>query len=236
MMKANISLFVGSIRPLPESGRPTGMYKQAVSAPIELGHEGFAGDQQADRRVHGGPDKAVHLYPAAHYARLAARFPEAAGQLVVGSIGENISTGDLDENDVRVGDIWQLGSARLQVCQPRSPCWKIDERYACDGMAQFIAEQRLTGWYWRVVAPGLVSPGDALLLERSDPAAFTLADAMLLWQAHRPSLAAMEKLAAAPGIADHWRQKIANRLDWLRQHAGQTPPPVTAFHVKPENP
>lgn len=236
MVKANISLFVGSIRSLPESGRPTGMYKQAVSGPIELGPEGFAGDQQADRRVHGGPDKAVHLYPAAHYARLAARFPEAAGQLLVGSIGENISTGDLDENDVRLGDIWQLGSARLQVCQPRSPCWKIDERYACDGMAQFIAEQRLTGWYWRVVTPGSVGPRDALLLEQSDPAAFTLAEAMLLWQAHRPPLAAMERLLATPGIADNWRQKIANRVGWLHKHADQTPPPVTAYHAKPENP
>lgn len=235
-MKANISLFVGGIRPLPESGRPTGMYKQPVKNPVELGHEGFAGDQQADRRVHGGPDKAVHLYPATHYARLAARFPDASAQLVVGSIGENISTGDLDEGDVRLGDIWQLGTARLQVCQPRSPCWKIDERYGCDGMAQFIAEQRLTGWYWRVLTPGLVAPGDPLLLEQRDPAVFSLGEAMLLWQEHRPPLAAMEKLAATPGIADNWRTKIVNRLDWLRKHANQTPPPVTAFHVKPENP
>ena len=235
-MKANISLFVGNIRPLPESGRPTGMYKQPVIAPIELGYEGFAGDHQADRRVHGGPDKAVHLYPATHYAKLAAQFPTAGAQLLVGSIGENISTGDLAENDVRLGDIWQLGTARLQVCQPRSPCWKIDERYGCDGMAQFIAEQRLTGWYWRVLTPGLVSPGDPLLLEQSDPTVFTLAEAMLLWQDHRPALTAMEKLAATPGIADNWRQKIANRLDWLRKHANQMPPPATAFHVKPENP
>ena len=79
---ANISLFIGGIRPLPESGRHTGMYKQPVNGPLELGPEGFVGDQQADRRVHGGPDKAVHLYPAAHYARLAGRFPAAASQLV----------------------------------------------------------------------------------------------------------------------------------------------------------
>lgn len=235
-MNANVSLFVGTIRPLPESGRPTGMYKQAIHAPLELGHEGFAGDQQADRRVHGGPDKAVHLYPAAHYARLAERFPEAAGQLVVGSIGENISTGDLDENDVCLGDIWQLGTARLQVCQPRSPCWKIDERYACDGMAQFIAEQRLTGWYWRVLTPGLVRPGEALQLEQRNPEAFTLAEAMLLCQEHRPRLADMEKLAAAPGIADNWQQKIVNRLNWLRKNADQALPAPPTFHAKPENP
>src|SRR5574343_1304600 len=82
---ANISLFIGGIRPLPESGRPTGMYKQPANCPLELGPEGFVGDQQADRRVHGGPDKAVHLYPARHYARLAARFPEAGALLVAGS-------------------------------------------------------------------------------------------------------------------------------------------------------
>ena len=87
---ANISLFIGGIRPLPESGRPTGMYKQPANGPLELGPEGFVGDQQADRRVHGGPDKAVHLYPAAHYARLAGRFPAAASQLVIGSMGENL--------------------------------------------------------------------------------------------------------------------------------------------------
>ena len=70
---ARITLFTGGIQPLPESGRPTGMYKTRVDVPIALGPEGFAGDQQADRRVHGGPEKAVHLYPARHYARLAAR-------------------------------------------------------------------------------------------------------------------------------------------------------------------
>lgn len=212
------------------------MYKQPVNGPLELGPEGFVGDQQADRRVHGGPDKAVHLYPAAHYTRLAGRFPAAASQLVIGSMGENLSTAELDEHDVRLGDIWRLGTARLQLCQPRNPCWKIDERYGCEGMAEFIAHERLTGWYWRVLTPGTVSPGDALELEHSDPLAFTLAEAMLLWQAHRPPLADLERLAASPGIADHWRQKIATRIDWLCKNTGQTPPPVVAFHVKPENP
>ena len=233
---ANVSLFIGGIRPLPESGRPTGIYKQPVVTPLELGPEGFTGDQQADRRVHGGPDKAVHLYPARHYARLAARFPEAAAQLVIGSLGENISTADLDENDVRIGDIWRLGNARLQVCQPRNPCWKIDERFACEGMAEFIANERLTGWYWRVVTPGLVAPGDSLEIELAASEAFTLAEAMRHWQAHRPALADLEKLAATPGIAENWKHKITTRLDWLRKNPQATPPQPVAFHVKPESP
>ncbi len=233
---AQVTLFIGGIRPLPESGRPTGIYKQLVTTALALGREGFVGDQQADRRVHGGPDKAVHLYPAAHYARLAARFPEAAGQLVSGSLGENISTAELDESDVRVGDIWQLGTARLQVCQPRNPCWKIDERFACEGMAAFIAEQRLTGWYWRVLSPGTVAPGDPLECETLACDSLTLAEAMRCWQAHRPPLADLEKLAASPGIAENWKQKIVTRVNWLRLNPDQTPPAPAAFHVKPEQP
>src|SRR5574343_1147823 len=230
----HVSLFIGGIRPLPEYGRPNGIYKQAVATALDLGPEGFAGDQQADRRVHGGPDKAVHLYPAAHYAKLAARFPEAAGQLVIGSLGENLSA-ELDEHGVRIGDIWRLGTARLQVCQPRSPCWKIDERFGCDGMAEFIARQRLTGWYWRVLTPGRVAPGDTLELEQAADT-FTLAEAMLRWQAHRPTLADLEKLAAAPGIADNWRDKIIARAEWMRKNPEAAAPTVKAFHVKPEQP
>ncbi|WP_298396442.1 MOSC domain-containing protein [uncultured Azonexus sp.] len=230
---AQISLFVGSIRLLPESGRPTGIYKQPATGPLALGPEGFLADSQADRRVHGGPEKAVHLYPAAHYARLAARFPEIAGQLVPGSLGENLSTAELDESSVRIGDIWQLGDARLQVCQPRNPCWKIDERFATEGMAQFIAEQRLTGWYWRVLTPGTVAPGDTLRLEQTGSGP-TLAAAMLLWQDHRPAIDELERLAATPGIAEHWRQKIEQRLAWLRRSPDTPAAAPATFHVKPE--
>ena len=229
---AKISLFIGGIRPLPESGRPTGIYKQPVTSRVRIGPEGFIGDQQADRRVHGGPEKAVHLYPAAHYTKLAARFPDAAAQLLPGSLGENISTPDLDENDVHIGDIYQLGSARLQVCQPRNPCWKIDERFASEGMAAHIAEHGLTGWYWRVVTPGEVSPDDELRLETAAATSMTLAAAMQLWQTHRPALSELEKLAATPGIASHWQHKIETRWQWLRQNIEAPRPP--AFHVKPE--
>ena len=196
---ARISLFIGTIAPLPDSGRPTGMFKHPVSAALQLGFEGFSGDEQADRRVHGGPEKAVHLYPATHYARLAERFPDAADQLQPGSLGENISSPTLDETQVRIGDIFQLGEARLQLCQPRSPCWKIDERFGIDGMAAFIAEQRLTGWYFRVLQPGTVTPDATLDLVEPAANAATLAAAMTLWQAHRPALEALRATGSHAG-------------------------------------
>lgn len=229
---ARLTLFIGGISPLPRSGRPTGIYKHPLLTTAEIGPEGFLGDQQADRRVHGGPDKAIHLYPATHYARLARQFPSLTGQLIPGSLGENLSTPDLDENLVRIGDIWRLGSARLQVCQPRNPCWKIDQRFDQDGIAAFIAEHRLTGWYWRVLTPGHCQPGDTLDLEQPAEAPWTLAEAMTLWQSHRPAPEHLDTLANLPGLADNWRHKIIQRADWLRQNSASdlAPPRV---HLQP---
>lgn len=231
----HVSLFVGGISPLPESRRPTGMFKQPVSAPLHLETCGFVGDEQADRSVHGGPDKALHLYPAVHYARLTAVFPQAAGQLRPGSLGENISSPALDESQVRIGEIFRLGTARLQVCQPRSPCWKIDERFGVSGMAAFIAEQGLTGWYFRVLQPGLVAPGDALAAVAAAETAPTLANAMQPWQAHRPDPRTLRELAATPGIAANWQKKIVDRADWLENRIGQPAPPAATFLTKPDN-
>ncbi|MBL8421716.1 MAG: MOSC domain-containing protein [Dechloromonas sp.] len=228
----NVTLFIGTIAPLPESGRPTGMFKRPVSGLLHLGSEGFAGDEHADRRVHGGPDKAVHLYPAVHYGHLAQAFPEAAGQLKPGSLGENISSPTLDEWRVRIGDVFRLGEALLQVCQPRNPCWKIDARFGVDGMATYIAEHHLAGWYFRVLRPGVVAPSDTLDIVEPGDDRLSLAQALQLWHSHRPPPLALRRLAATPGIATGWQRKIVERSGWLERHAARPSPPP-AFHVKP---
>ncbi|TDR79966.1 MOSC domain-containing protein [Paludibacterium purpuratum] len=215
MTTACVSIFIGGISRLPESGSLTGMYKALATGPLELGVEGFAGDVQADRRFHGGPEKAVHLYPVGHYETLARQFPEAAASLVAGSLGENLSA-DLDERQVRIGDIWRLGDTLLQVCQPRNPCWKIDERFACDGMAAYIAQTLKTGWYWRVVRTGRVTPGGTLDLVESNADAHTLYEAMSVWREHRPAVDALLRLAGTPGIASGWRDKIVQRIAFLK--------------------
>lgn len=229
---AAVRIFIGGPTLLPDCGRPTGMYKQPLAESAEAGREGLTGDHQADRRVHGGPDKAIHLYPAEHYRRLAGRFPEAAAQLLPGSLGENLSCEGLTEADVRLGDIYALGGARLQFSQPRSPCWKIDSRFGVEGMAAHIAESGLTGWYWRVLQPGRVTSGDRLLLLERTAGAPTLAAAMDLWRQHRPAPEALERIAAAPGIAAGWRRKFLERAAWLRRAPDTAAPPVL-FHVKP---
>lgn len=212
-----IALFRGGIRPLPPDNAPTGIFKQPVGMPVWLGREGLAGDAQADRRVHGGPEKALHQYPIAHYARLAAAFSDAAPLLVPGSLGENLSVPDWDETNIAIGDVFQLGDAKVQVSQPRSPCWKIDHRFAADGMAQFIAAQRLTGWYFRVLEEGAVEPGSDFERIARNPRPLSVAALLALWDEHRPDPAALLEASRMPGLSSGWIKKLVDRAQRIKQ-------------------
>ncbi len=213
------TLFMGGIRPLPPENRPTGIFKSEVVMTAWLGQEGLSGDAQADRRVHGGPDKALHQYPVAHYARLAMAFPEANDILVPGSIGENLSIPGYNESNVCIGDTFRLGDARIQVSQPRSPCWKIDHRYGVDGMAKMIDDEGITGWYFRVLEEGSVEPGCAFeLIDRPNPDVSVQA-LLVLWREHRPDPAVLETAASTPGLANNWSKKLLDRTDRLRSLA-----------------
>ena len=210
-------IFRGGIRPLPPDNGPTGIFKQPVEQPVWLGREGLAGDAQADRRVHGGPEKALHQYPVAHYARLAAAFPDAALLLVPGSLGENLSVPGWDETNIAIGDIFQLGDARIQVSQPRSPCWKIDHRFTSDGMAQYIAAQRITGWYFRVLEEGAVEPGANFECIERNPVPISVADLLALWDEHRPDPDRLLDVSHLPGLSAGWVKKLIDRAERLKQ-------------------
>lgn len=212
-----VTIYLGGIRPLPPGNEPTGMFKQAQAAPVWLGAEGLAGDAQADRRVHGGVHKALHQYPPAHYALLAAAFPAAAALLVPASLGENLSVAGWDEATVCIGDVFRLGAATIQVSQPRSPCWKIDRRCGVSGLMQMIAAQGLTGWYFRVVEEGEVAPGCAFeLIERPAPQV-SLAHLWQAWRAPDTDARELASLAATPGLSPNWVSKLRDRS------AGPTP-------------
>ncbi|MES0872675.1 MOSC domain-containing protein [Sinimarinibacterium thermocellulolyticum] len=212
-------VYAGCVQPMPNDGRPTGIFKTPVDGPVQVGEHGIVIDAQADRRVHGGPEKAVHHFPAKNYARLRAAFPQVATQLVPGSLGENISTSDWDESEVCIGDVLRAGSVRLQLCQPRSPCWKIDARFGVDGMTRFIAEHGLAGWYYRVLQPGAFAAGDALVLEWRAADAVSLREYWDLYAAARPDLDAVRRVVDAPGLAPDKRERWRQRLAWLQANA-----------------
>lgn len=210
-------LFVGDLRPLLPEGELSGIFKALADSPLILGPEGFAGDRQGDREHHGGPEKALHQYPAEHYARLAAHRPGQAGAMNPGALGENLSTLGWTEHNVCVGDIFRLGPCRIQVSQPRQPCWKINRKLGDEDLARFIADEGLTGWYYRVLEGGTVGPGDAFeLVDRPAPEV-SLAR---LWQAshaRKPERREVEALLATPGLSPNWARKLANkaRVSWV---------------------
>jgi len=211
-------IFAGGVRLLPPDGHPSGIIKEAVDGPILLGPLGLEGDMQADRKVHGGPDKALHHYPAEHYAAFRQAYPDCATQFVPGSIGENVSTTGWTEENVCVGDVFRIGQARVQVTQPRSPCWKINARYGLGDALQLVAERGITGWYYRVIEGGSIAAGDAFeLLERNaDPV--TLRHLWQVTRSHRPQAEELSRLAWTPGLSESWAEKLRQRLEWLRQN------------------
>jgi MOSC domain-containing protein YiiM len=212
-----IQIFLGGIRPLPPGNQPTGIFKHEVLMPVWVGKEGLGGDAQADRRVHGGPEKALHQYVIANYARLAAAFPDAAELLVPGSLGENISATGWDEANVAIGDVFRFGDSVIQVSQPRSPCWKIDNRFAVEGMAQFIAEQRIPGWYFRVLEEGAVEPSAMFEKIERNPDPVAIAAFLSLWAEPRPDPEHLMDVSRTPGLTPAWVSKLVDRAGRLRE-------------------
>lgn len=210
-------LFIGRVAQLAGDSRSSAIVKIAVRDTCLLGTEGLVGDEQADRRVHGGVQKALHLYPAEHYARLAAAFPEAR-HMVPGGLGENISTRGLTESNVCIGDVFRINEACIQVSQPRTPCWKIDHHAGVEGMSALIAAECLNGWYFRVLAGGRIAAGDTLQLDSRPAGAVTLADYLDVLREPRPPLERLQRVAAAPGLSPDKRQRLEERAEWLRNN------------------
>lgn len=210
-----IGLYAGQPGVLQPGGERSAILKTALPR-AEVTRLGLRGDAQADRRYHGGPDKALHQFAVPNYDRLIARFPELTGRAHPGAIGENFACPDLTEDAVCVGDRWRLGSAEVQITEPRNPCTKIDSRFELPGLASFIAGEHLQGWYLRVTCPGVVALGDDfVLLERPNPD-LSLARCLALVAEHRPPLATFAALAEAPGLGLEWQRRLQGRLAFLR--------------------
>ncbi len=157
-----VSVQVGRIAPLGPRQVPSGFVKRPITSPVMVERLGLAGDQQADLRVHGGPDKAVYCYPSEHYAKWSAERPSARELLVPGGFGENLTTRGLDEDMVRVGDVLRIGGVTAQVTQPRQPCFKLGLRFEDPQMLRDMLRSGRSGWYLRVLEPGLVEAGASI--------------------------------------------------------------------------
>lgn len=204
---------------LQPEGQRTGMFKQRHASPVRVELHGIVGDQHGDTRVHGGPEKAVHQYAAQNYELLAKAFPDSASQLVAGSLGENISAFEFHECNVHIGDVLRIGSCVLQVSQPRSPCWKINHRFDAEYMSMFVAKERISGWYYRVLQPGFIQAGDLIELLERHTERFSIDQFWQVQLAHRPAIDDLLALAAAHGLAEDWKRRLSERAKYLQKRA-----------------
>lgn len=222
-----ITLLTGGLVPLPGGGEPSGIAKTPVDGPRYLGLEGFEGDQQGDRKAHGGPEKAVHHYALDHYPGWLAELGQRPALLGAGGFGENISTVGMDEETVAIGDIFRVGGALVQISQGRQPCWKLNRRFDVDDMAYRVQKTGKTGWYYRVLETGLVASGDPMTLVDRVAADWPL---RRIWRTfyvdpmNREELQGIVELAA---LSEGWRIRAARRLergkveDWTTRLRGQ---------------
>ena len=211
-MKAEIlAVLLGKVRPFRDDDEPSAIGKLPVADLVAVGAMGLAGDEQADRTVHGGIDKAIHHYPADHYDWWRGYLGDAPLLDAPGAFGENISTTGFDEENVFLGDRFRLGTALVEVTQARQPCWKLDHRFQAKGVMAQVVKTRRTGWYYRVLEPGQVRAGDALdLVERPYPE-WPLASlfALLIGGEAKDRPADLRALRDVPVLAETWKVRRA---------------------------
>ena len=206
-----VRLATGSVEAVPDPAHPdqtwsTAFRKIARNGPVWLGYQGFQGDEQADRKNHGGVDKAVCVYAATHYPGW--REELGLADLSFGAFGENLTVEGLDEANVCVGDILDVGGARIQVSQPRQPCWKLARNARIDDLAARVERTGRTGFYFRVLRHGAVAAGDALTrLERPHPE-WTIARCNHVQYHARDDRDAARALAGCPALSGSWKDRL----------------------------
>ena len=212
-----ISVNVGLPRDLTWEGGSvtTGIFKTQVDGPVALHRHNLDGDRQADLSVHGGPTKAVYVYPTQHYDYWRRELGD--GDLAWGAFGENFTVDGLDEEAVCIGDEFRVGSARVVVTEPRMPCFKLGIRFRrADMVKRFLKSQR-TGFYFGVVEEGLVQAGNGLQRVAEHQDKLRVADITRLYTTERTNETLLRKASSVSMLPEKWRAYFQYRLEKLRE-------------------
>ncbi|MCS2155628.1 6-N-hydroxylaminopurine resistance protein [Scandinavium sp. H11S7] len=208
-MQYPVNVFTGSVREY-EGSRPSAIAKLQVDGELELAECGLVGDEQAEKKIHGGPDRALCHYPREHYADWAREFPEQAELFCAPAFGENLSTVGLTEKNVFIGDIFRWGDALIQVTQPRSPCFKLNYHFGISDMSSLMQSSGKTGWLYRVIMAGKVSSEQPLeMVSRLSDVSVHDA-AAIAW--HTPyDDEEYRRLLSAAGLSVSWTRTMQKR-------------------------
>ncbi len=186
----------------------TGIFKAPVAGTIRVAFLNLEGDRQADLTVHGGKDKAVYAYPSEHYEYWRAVLPRP--EIEWGAFGENLTTAGFDEESIAVGDRLRIGSALLEVAQPRIPCFKMALRFDDQSMVKRFLQSRRTGFYVRVIEEGELAAGDSI--DRIAHGSITIADVLRAGYDKPGDLELIRRAASATALPEAWRAEFRQRL------------------------
>ena len=208
-----ISLNVGLPRLVLRNDEPvsTGIFKEPVAGRVMMRTLNLDGDRQADLSVHGGPEKAVYVYPSEHYEFWKRELPEM--ELPWGIFGENLTTTGLFETEVNIGDKFRVGTAEVMVTQPRMPCYKLGIRFGrVDIIKRFLVSER-SGFYLSVLKEGDVGVGDEFELIEKSRSSVTVVDITRLYSTDKENVDLMRRAIATDALPDSWRQYFLKRLE-----------------------
>jgi MOSC domain-containing protein YiiM len=185
-------------------------FKEPVIGAVWLGKTNLTGDRQASSKTHGGPEKAVCVFPWEHYSYWKNEFE--LPELMYGAFGENFTLQGQLEDQACVGDSVAFGEAILQISQPRPPCWRLARWWQREEFATRMEETGRTGWYCRVIKEGYVEAGAAMeLLDRPFPE-WSVSVANELIYGDRDCLDRVSALASCPMLSESWREVLLKRL------------------------
>ncbi len=189
----------------------TAIYRTAVTGPVVLGLRGLEGDKVADTKHHGSKDQAICVHPLAHYTHWSGVYGIT---LAPGAVGENwtLTGSEADETLVCIGDIYTVGTARVQVSQPRFPCSKQERKLGIKGFLKAVMATGKSGWYLRVLTPGVVEVGDRLERESRPDHGVTVADANQGLLGKEVNVVLIEHLLEIPELAAVWKRGLRRRL------------------------
>ena len=191
----------------------TGIFKEPVAGRVMLRTLNLDGDRQADLSVHGGPSKAVYVYPSEHYEYWKRELPEM--KLPWGMFGENFTTEGLFESELNIGDKFHVGSAVVMVTEPRMPCYKLGIKFGrSDIVKRFLASER-TGFYFAVLQEGEVGAGDSIdLIERSKDSV-RVSDITLLYTREKRNVGLLRRAMEVEALPESWKSYFQHRLEKL---------------------
>jgi MOSC domain-containing protein YiiM len=192
----------------------SGIGKERIAHKIAIGALGLEGDEQADLVHHGGVDKAICAYSHVHYPHWEGLLGR---KLLPGAFGENFTLGNITENEVHIGDIFEIGTAIVQISQPRQPCWKLAMKWGLEELPLLVTESGATGFYFRVLIPGVVKEGDKLILKEAHRAGVTVSEANRVMHKDREDIEGIRGLLAVKELSASWVNTFTSRLERLSQ-------------------